>query len=387
MEQLHGTIRPYPWGSRTLIPSLRGEPVPSETPQAELWYGAHPVSPSTLVGAGEALDARIARLPEETVGARCRREYGDQLPFLVKLLAAERPLSLQTHPSKAQAEEGFARENAAGIELTAPNRNYRDPNHKPELIVALTPFRAMAGFRPLARTRELFDAIASPIAERYLALLDAAEENEAASLRALFTTWISIPAPARVELIDDITARAADLACGEGWIAGVCETACALAEEYPGDVGVLGALLLNHVTLRPGEAIFLAAGQLHAYISGLGVEVMANSDNVLRGGLTSKYVDVPELVRLLSFVPLRDPIVRDHEGEYAVPVHDFAVRRVCVGRDRLTIDHSGPSVVLCTEGRVRVGDVELGAGDAAWLAACDPAARVLGAGEVFWVRS
>ncbi|WP_018118492.1 mannose-6-phosphate isomerase, class I [Corynebacterium mastitidis] len=399
MDKLNGTIRAYPWGSRTLIPGLRGQEVPSQNPQAELWYGAHPASPSTLAATARPLDAAIAADPEAHLGSRVRADFGERLPFLVKLLAADEPLSLQAHPSKAQAEEGFARENAEGIPLEAPNRNYKDDNHKPELIVALTEFRAMAGFRPLNRTLELFAALDCPEAERYLAMLDR-EGAEEANLRVLFTTWITIPQAARVALIEALVERARPLLGREDWIGGVLRTVVDLQERYPGDIGVLGALLLNHIHLEPGQAIYLDAGQLHAYVRGMGVEIMANSDNVLRGGLTSKYVDVPELVRLLTFSSLAEPTVEcDAQGTYPVPSSEFRLsrHRLDPGRD-LLVEHDGPSILMCTGGAIAAAALGEGtgaalsarAGDALWLPACEGPVRVRAEdaeAEVFWARA
>ncbi|MBC3185904.1 mannose-6-phosphate isomerase, class I [Corynebacterium sp. zg-331] len=391
MDKLNGVIRAYPWGSRTLIPGLRGEPVPSPNPQAELWYGAHPVSPATLGAAETPLDAVIAADPQAQVGPRVREAFGDRLPFLLKLLAAAEPLSLQAHPSKAQAQEGFSRENAAGIALTAANRNYKDDNHKPELIVALTDFHAMAGFRPLPRTLELFEALDCPEARRYLAMLDPQGE-EAANLRVLFTTWITIPQAARADLIQAIVERARPLAARGDWIGDVLATVLDLQERYPGDIGVLGALLLNHVHLEPGQAMYLAAGQLHAYIRGMGVEIMANSDNVLRGGLTSKYVDVPELVRLLTFDSLAEPTVEcDARGNYPVPSAEFQLSRHRLDRgEAMELRHDGPAIAMCTRGQVRAGQQRLTAGEAAWIPACESEVSLradAGAAEVFWARA
>lgn len=393
MDKLEGVIRAYPWGSRTLIPSLRGQQSPASRPEAELWYGAHPASPARLASTGEALDGVIAKDPEYQLGARVVARYGAQLPFLLKLLAAAEPLSLQAHPSKEQAVDGFARDNAAGIDLHAANRNYKDDNHKPELIVALTPFKAMAGFRPVAQTRELFAALDCPEADRYLTMLGAGgadgpdAADDAASMRALFTTWITIPHDARVTLIDAIVAAAQPRSAQADWIGGVCEVVCELNERYPGDIGVLGALLLNHVDLEPGQAVYLDAGQLHAYVRGLGVEIMANSDNVLRGGLTSKYVDIPELLRVLDFRCLDDPRVQAVDGEYPVPIDEFRLNRLEVTADGVTVDHDGPSIVMVTEGSLQAGDVQLQPGDAVWIPAGDPAVELRGKATAFWART
>lgn len=284
MELLTPAIQNYPWGSKTLIAALQGRDVPTLSPEAELWFGAHHAAPSRLNG--EGLDGVIAADPESTLGPRVRKQFGDSLPFLMKLLAADEPLSIQAHPTLEQAIAGFEKENEEAIPVGSSTRNYKDPNHKPELIVALTDFRALAGFRPIAKTMELFDALTCGRLNRYSAMLDPQHEEE--SLRALLTTLISLPRNARLELIDGISECARAMVAGDGeefpeWMIATVQNYLNLTEKYPGDAGVLAALLLNYFVLEPGEALFLGAGHLHAYMGGLGVEIMANSDNVLRG--------------------------------------------------------------------------------------------------------
>lgn len=385
MEHLEGALRPYPWGSHTLIAQLRGEPSPSPQPQAELWFGAHPAAPATVNGQG--LDDAIAADPAAALGKRVQDAHGDQLPFLVKLLAAAAPLSIQAHPSLEQAKEGFARENAEGIELNSPNRNYKDPNHKPELIVALTEFRALAGFRPVPDTAAFFAELGSAELDRYATLLPTDGEGD---LRALFTTLISLPHQPRVELIESVARAAAELVdkrTAPAWMGEAAEVYLELNQTYPGDVGVLAALLLNVLTLAPGEAAFLRAGQLHAYLSGLGVEVMANSDNVLRGGLTTKHVDVPELVKVLDFSTLENPRAEaapSHGGvEFQLPVDSFAVRMHALDDgDTLAVDEDGPAIVLCTAGEVRGADgFVLTQGNGAWVPASEAATEITAAGK------
>ena len=385
MEHLEGALRPYPWGSHTLIAQLRGEPSPSPQPQAELWFGAHPAAPATVNGQG--LDDAIAADPAAALGKRVQDAHGDQLPFLVKLLAAAAPLSIQAHPSLEQAKEGFERENAEGIELNSPNRNYKDPNHKPELIVALTEFRALAGFRPVPDTAAFFAELGSPELDRYATLLPTDGEGD---LRALFTTLISLPHQPRVELIESVKRAAAELVdkrTAPEWMVEAAEVYLELNQTYPGDVGVLAALLLNVLTLAPGEAAFLRAGQLHAYLSGLGVEVMANSDNVLRGGLTTKHVDVPELVKVLDFSTLENPRAEtapSHGGvEFQLPVDSFAVRMHALDDgDTLAVDEDGPAIVLCTAGEVRGADgFVLTQGNGAWVPASEAATEITAAGK------
>lgn len=393
MQLLNSATRTYSWGSKTLIPHLQGQAA-SNHPIAELWYGAHPGGPATVDG--KALDAIIAADPQAALGEHVASTYDNKLPFLLKILSADEPLSLQAHPSKEQAEEGFARENAKGVAMDASNRSYKDDNHKPELIVALTDFYAMAGFRPLVHTRELFNALNCEELNRYASMHIAdgrlTSADEADSLRALFTTWITIPAVKRRELIAALIESAKQLLTTvnqDSWMRPVLKTIIDLDQLYPGDVGVLGAILLNHVQLSPGEAIYLDAGQLHAYVRGLGVEIMANSDNVLRGGLTPKHVDVPELVKVLSFNTVADPRVKQIDRSdsapvhgaramnYPVPVDEYALTRCELNAgDEVETESEGPGVILCTSGTLVLTDedgtvLELKPSQAAWVPASD----------------
>lgn len=388
---MEGSLRNYAWGSRTALAELTGRPSPSPHPEAELWYGAHPEAPSALPGArpGESADLlqRISADPDSELGDSAT---GGRLPFLLKLLAADQALSLQAHPTLDQAREGYARENEAGLPLGSPSRNYKDDNHKPELLVGLTRFEALAGFRPVERTRALLAALGVPELDRYTDLLSGVA-GDAEGLRALVTTWISLPPQRRLELIDAVLdacrrlIAAVDEGTAEAWMAGPAQAALDLSEQHPGDAGILVSLLLNHVVLEPGQALFLAAGNLHAYLKGTGVEVMANSNNVLRGGLTTKHVDVPELMKVVDFSATPDPVQRPREdGTFIVPVPEFRLRAV----DGSTVDVQGPSIVLATEGSVEVGGADgrgvvLAAGQAAWVPASssDVTARPVASGD------
>lgn len=394
MELLTGRMRHYPWGSRELIANLRGQEA-SPRPEAELWFGAHPAASATI-GDQELIEL-IAADPVFHLGERVRKRFGDNLPFLLKILAAAEPLSLQAHPSLSQAQEGYARENAQGIDVAADNRNYKDANHKPELIVALTEFEAMAGFRPLAKTLELFDELHCAEIERYLAMLDRSEARESADLRVLFTTWITIPSASRTKLIDDlVTSAALALARPDlpGWMHEELANVVALHQRYPYDVGVLGALLLNKFTLQPGEGLYLDAGQLHAYVKGLGVEIMANSDNVLRGGLTSKHVDVPELVRVLEFESLEDPrvrpIIRGRNVEFPTPISEFSLAKWELS-EGASFNADGPAIILVTKGATELTCdgriVHARAGEAVWIPAGDPEVRLAAADATVFVAT
>ncbi|MEV1291358.1 mannose-6-phosphate isomerase, class I [Pseudonocardia sp. NPDC049635] len=386
MELLENPIRTYAWGSRTVIADLLGEPVPSPHPQAELWLGAHPAAPSKVT-AGRPLHALIAADPVAALGPG-RERWSGRLPFLLKVLAAEEPLSLQAHPSLEQAREGWARENAAGIAVDAPNRNYRDANHKPELLCALTDFVALVGFREPARTVELLRALDVPELGSYTELL--AGQPCSDGLRALFTTWITLPQSVLDGLVPALQEGAVRLLGARSpdseRYAGEARMLLDLSERYPDDAGVLAALLLNRITLRPGEALYLPAGNLHAYLSGAGIELMASSDNVLRGGLTPKHVDVPELLRVLDFAAPPPPVrtarpdpETDGWYRYDVDVQEFLLRRAdTVGRDKLDVPGTGARILLCTEGSAAVeahGEVlELPRGAAVYLAATDTGA-------------
>lgn len=394
MQLLRGAIRTYAWGSRTAIAEFTGRPVPAAHPEAELWLGANPGDPSWLKepdGEVSLLQA-VAADPDGQLGAAARAEFGDTLPFLVKVLAADEPLSLQAHPSADQAAEGYQREERLGIPANSPVRNYRDASHKPELLVALEQFEALAGFRPVAQTIELLRALAVSDLDPYIDLLN--DQSDADGLRALFTTWITAPQPHVDTLVTAILDGAISyLSSGATQFAAEAKTVLELGERYPGDAGVLAALLLNRITLGPGEGIYLSAGNLHAYLRGVGLEVMANSDNVLRGGLTPKHVDVPELLRVLDFTPTTEQRLRAHTHSdglasfYDTPTTEFAASMLTLGDDQIghEVDapsrHDGPQILLCVEGETAVhGKAEkltLTRGAAAWVAADDGPIRLV----------
>ncbi|MBE2253237.1 MAG: mannose-6-phosphate isomerase, class I [Myxococcus sp.] len=374
MHRLENTVQPYAWGSVTAIPELLGLPG-SGVPQAELWVGAHPSAPSKVNGV--SLEALIAGAPLATLGAETAQRYGPRLPFLLKVLAAARPLSLQAHPSLEQAQAGFAREEAAGVPRTAAHRNYKDPNHKPELICALTPFRALCGFRDVDDTLALLEGL------HVEALAPFVDTLARAGLRALFERVMTVEPAARGALVKAVVEACARRPPER--FAAECANAVSLEAEYPGDVGVIGALLLNLVDLAPGEALSLGAGNLHAYLEGTGVELMANSDNVLRGGLTPKHVDVPELLRVLDFG--HGPVAKvapqgRPEAVYPTPFPDFRLSRVEVGAP-VTLPRLGPDLLLCVEGEVRASGLSLRRGEAAFAAFDDGPLELAGAGTVY----
>jgi mannose-6-phosphate isomerase len=347
LTRISNTPRDYAWGSRTLIAELEGR-APSGAREAEVWFGDHPGSPARVGdGTGRTLDVWLSQ-EHEALGVPAR------LPYLLKLLAAGAPLSIQAHPSKAQAEEGFAREEAAGIPRDAPERNYRDDNHKPELIVAVSDrFQALAGLRDLDATRRLVSALGDGPGPRALAAR-LAGEDAADVLRATIGWLLGGEATDAVaEVIASLQAAASDEFARE------LELGRALAASYPGDPGVVVALLMNLVTLRRGEAIFVPAGVLHAYVAGLGVELMAASDNVLRGGLTPKHIDAGELLTLLDAVPSGPPVLAPRTlapgvSLFDAGVPDFALAVVTVTSGTPEVALHGTALALATEGIVEV---------------------------------
>ncbi|MFE3797793.1 mannose-6-phosphate isomerase, class I [Nocardia tengchongensis] len=400
MHELVGALRSYAWGSRTALAQLCGRPVPSAHPEAELWFGAHPADPARVQinGHSESLLELVSADPQHELGP-VAGEFGGRLPFLLKILAAEEPLSLQAHPSIEQARAGFARENHNGVALDSAMRNYRDENHKPELVVALDRFEALAGFREPRRTVRLLQALDVPELNQYAELL--AAQPDSAGLRTLFTTWIALPQASLSTLLpkvlDGCVRYLSGAASGSKEFVPEVRTALELAEAYPGDAGVLAALLLNRITLEPGEGLFLDAGNLHAYLRGVGVEIMANSDNVLRGGLTPKHVDVPELLRVLDFEPLDLPVIEaervsDSVFRYHTPAPEFGLSRFELAADAepVQVVGSGPVIALVTHGRVRLfqggHDLIVECGRAAWISAADGGIRaqaVDGAAQLF----
>ena len=355
------TPRDYAWGSSTAIADLLGT-TPSGGPEAELWFGTHPGSPSRTA-TGSLADITT-------------------LPFLLKVLAASRPLSLQAHPTIAQAVEGFARENAAGIPLDAPDRNYKDELHKPELIYALTPFRALCGFRPASETSAALERLVDarpgdPLLSGWLDRMGSDEE-----IRPTFEWLIS-----RGDGVEQLIATLVEVAAlvdGEHYTL-IGE----LAREYPGDPGIAISLMLNLATLAPGEVLYLPAGNIHAYVEGLGIELMAASDNVLRGGLTPKHVDVPELLRVLDFtpgaVPYLPPIaVGDAAQLFQPDVADFELTHVTASTE---LALPADAIVLCTAGAFTISGHKLARGAAFYITADEGTLSISGDGALFIASS
>lgn len=401
-----GAIREYAWGSRNHIPRFLGVP-PTGEPQAELWLGAHEGDPAQLAD-GRLLSDVIRTEPELMLGHRVTGLFGPRLPFLVKALAAAEPLSLQVHPTTARAQAGFVEENAAGIPLDASSRNYRDEFHKPELILALTRFEGMAGFREVAKSAQILRMLNLPWADEMAWRLESGPAFQA--LRAVVTDMLGTP-PDELRALVSGVGSAAKLAgerahredlrnrrlerertsvSREG--TRVFAQTQQLADRYPEDPGVLVTLLLNHVVLAPGEAMFLDAGVVHAYTSGFGVEVMASSDNVVRAGLTPKHVDVDELLQITNFTPmpppLWEPISRGALQHFDPPATEF---ELVVGQAPVTGPRAdGPRIVLALDDAVEVRTASgerqpLRQGEAVFVADSDGAVHVEGSGRVAFV--
>lgn len=390
------TPRPYAWGSTTAIAQLLGHEA-SGSPEAELWLGAHPGSPSVILdptqtGGATTLDEWIAADPQTTLG---RFAASGRLPFLLKVLAAGSPLSLQAHPTLEQARAGFARENDQGIALDAPERNYKDAFPKPELIYALSPsFDALCGFRPLEEVRALLLALIGaslsledPQPQPLEDLLDSLSGSDGALPQTF--EWLIGQRTGVATLVSLVVALAQRGVAGhEPEMATVVQ----LADNFPGDPGIVISLLLNRVTLAAGEALYLPAGNIHAYLNGLGVELMAASDNVLRGGLTPKHIDVPELVDVLDFTPVAVPYLYSTSPSEGVAVFtpdvaDFELLRI----DGMFLDASvaltGPAIALCTAGDVSIAGAasswSLVLGDSVYITPDEAGLRFTGSGTVF----
>lgn len=345
--EMNNPIQHYAWGSLTAIAELMGRNEPSEQPQAEIWMGAHPKAPSCIRYGGDwrRLDHLIERHPQTFLGAATIDRFGYRLPFLLKILAVAQPLSLQAHPTATQAKKGYAYENEQNISLNADHRNYKDDRHKPECICALTPFRGLCGFRSIEQMLRL----AEPVwPESYQASVDLLKEQ---GIKPFFEHLMTLPPDRCADLVARTTKRITMVrhkVTEFVWI-------LRLKERYPGDIGVLAPLLLNLIELKPGQSLFLDAGQLHAYLDGVGVELMANSDNVLRGGLTPKHVDVSELLNILNFSPMsvdiQEPQATDgSESRYTSPVDDFRLSVIEVRPSMPHVSHNRPGrpeILLC----------------------------------------
>ena len=315
MLELIGVRHSYPWGTKDAIPSLIGQ-APDAKPWAEQWYGAHPLGDSPTPD-GATLSEHLAQQPDQ-LGKAALMTFGRRLPFLMKILSAASPLSLQAHPTRQQAREGHARESLLGVPLGAPERSFKDDWPKPETIVALTSFEALVGFRDPVRTAQLFedlgvgDALASVIGPLR-------DRDGSPALQEVFLDVLSLDD--RRHLVDEVLGAAVNHLDAPGELGLFARTAVEIDEYFPSDPGILAALLLNRFSLEPGQALALAPGVMHSYLRGCCIEVMANSDNVLRGGLTAKHIDVDALLHVVSFAPTPAEVLlpSGSDGTYIYP--------------------------------------------------------------------
>ncbi|WP_312466630.1 mannose-6-phosphate isomerase [Pseudescherichia sp.] len=348
MQKLINSVQNYAWGSKSALTELYGIANPNGLPMAELWMGAHPKSSSKIenaTGQSQSLREVIDQDKTALLGKAVAERFGE-LPFLFKVLCADQPLSIQVHPNKQASEIGFAKENAAGIPLDAAERNYKDPNHKPELVFALTPFLAMNAFREYSDIISLLQ----PVAGAHQAIAHFLAQPDADSLSQLFASLLNMQGEEKSHALAVLKATLASQQ-GEPW-----ETIRFISEFYPDDSGLFSPLLLNVIKLNPGEAMFLFAETPHAYLKGVALEVMANSDNVLRAGLTPKYIDIPELVANVKFVPkpaaelLTAPEQRGAELDFPIPVADFAFSLHDLSTSASTLAQSSAAILFCVEG-------------------------------------
>jgi mannose-6-phosphate isomerase len=396
VDLLGNTVQPYAWGSRTAIAELLGEPSPSAGPQAELWMGAHPSAPSVLTRTGVTgtLTAAIAANPALELGVRVAAGFGGRLPFLLKVLAADKALSVQLHPTREQAEAGFAREEQRGVPRDARERVYVDDWPKPEILCALTPFEVLAGLRHAEQAAEAIEGLDLPELKELVANLRAnpTPRGVADALTALLT-W---PEDSRESLAAKAVEAAGVEAAKGGPYAASYDAVVRMNADHPRDIGLVCSLLMNHRVVEPGQALFMAAGGIHAYIKGVGIELMANSDNVIRAGLTPKHIDIPELTRVLD-PEVEVPVLTARQAApgievFDTPVPEFRLSRLTLSDGAaLTVPgDGGPRVLLCVDGESSVscgtepdGHFVLVRGQSCFLSAADASVLLTGTGRFF----
>ncbi|OJB91706.1 mannose-6-phosphate isomerase [Yersinia ruckeri] len=384
MQKMINAVQNYAWGSTDSLTQLYTMPNPEGIPMAELWMGAHPKSSSQVIdtqGHLQSLRDLIDSDPSFYLGKAVAKRFGE-LPFLFKVLCAAQPLSIQVHPSKQAAEIGYARENAAGIPLNAAERNYKDANHKPELVFALTPFHAMNGFRTFEQLTELLQPVSAAHPDIGAFLL----QPDAEHLALLFASLLSMDGEQKT-LALGVLKSALNNQRGEPW-----DTIRHIAQIYPDDSGLFSPLLLNVITLQPGEAMFLYAETPHAYLDGVGLEVMANSDNVLRAGLTPKFIDIPELMANVKFIPkpadelLTAPQQQGNTQNFPIPVADFAFAIQTVTAEPVSVAQDSAAIIFCIDGQsvLEKNDqqVILQPGESCFIAASESPIKVQGTGRI-----
>jgi mannose-6-phosphate isomerase len=396
VDLLDPVTQPYAWGSRSAIAELQGRTAPTAGPEAELWMGAHPSAPAGVDRAGlrSTLDAVIAADPAGELGADCAVRFGGRLPFLLKVLAAEHALSIQVHPSRVQAEAGYRAENDRGLPRFDKSRNYVDDWPKPELLYALTRFEMLAGLRTTADAAAVLSAV--DVVELGPLAAGLGRTADPAALAAALGTVLTWPLADRAALVRAVTAGCERIAARGGEYAAACAATARIAADHPGDLGVVASLLMRHAVLEPGTAVFMPAGGLHAYLHGTGVELLANSDNVVRAGLTGKHVDVPELLKLVDPAALVPVIEPRQAGPgiwvYDPPVPEFRLYRATPAGGAGTPGEvlpgtGGPRIVLCAAGTavLRSGpdNLALAHGQSCFLSAADAPVSATGPAELF----
>lgn len=391
IELLQNTIQYYAWGSPTAIPDLLGQQNPSGKPWAELWMGAHPKAPSRLNRDGRwmSLIETIQAHPDEILGRKVALRFDHKLPYLFKVLAASKPLSIQAHPNLEQAQSGFSSENEKNIPLNAPNRNYKDDNHKPECICALTRFFALKGFRAITEIISLLEAACPVSLAHEVQRLKANSDSK--GLKNFYGGLLNLESAKQTRAVNEALQNLGHISDPNivFWMK-------RLAREYPSDTGILTPILLNLIRLEPGQALYLPAGELHAYLEGLGIELMANSDNVLRGGLTPKHIDLPELLRVVQFEPRPIRILKTEkrsecETVFLTPAREFVLSVVNVSGQA---EYRGPlsrsaEILLCTDGEAVIRDLagasrlEIKKGDSILVPAAVAGYRISGSAVLY----
>jgi mannose-6-phosphate isomerase len=356
---LKNSIQEYAWGSPRAIPDLLGQRNPENKPQAELWMGAHPKAPSQVQYNGQwvSLLDLINKNPKAVLGKETAKNFDNKLPYLFKVLAAAKPLSIQAHPNLQQARVGFQRENDQKIPLDASLRNYRDDNHKPECLCALTQFWALSRFRPISAMLSYLEKVCAHGLDSEIK--DLKRQPTSDGLKRFYTILMSMDSDRQNKVVAGALEQAQRLGSDDP----VFQWMLKLGDDYPNDMGVFSPILLNLICLEPGQAIFLNAGELHAYLKGLGIELMANSDNVLRGGLTPKHVDVPELLRILKFEGQNVTLLKPQasiaeELVYPSPAKEFELSVVTLSKGaqyRSPVDRS-VEILICTRGKATLTD-------------------------------
>lgn len=389
--RMQNPVQNYAWGSKDALHDMYGVANPEGKPQAEIWMGAHPNGCSSLMdetGETQRLDAFIAHDIVAALGD-AYTNFGE-LPYLFKVLAAAEPLSIQVHPDKASSEAGFAAENAAGIPLTAAHRNFKDPNHKPELVFALTPYRAMNGFREFGEVVSLVQSLMLPALQTEIDAF--CQHPDSDTLKALFGASLRLQGDARRETVAALLETAQKRQQEEAFA-----EILRLAAFYPEDMGLFAPLLLNVITLQPGDAMFLYARTPHAYLQGVGLEAMASSDNVLRAGLTPKHMDIDALLANVDFVAkptaelLMHPMVLGPVSDYPIPVADFSFTVVNLMQEPLESETSTALILFCMSGNavIRSGEqaLTLQPGESCFVPAVVGSFAVSGEGQLVQIGS